>query len=142
MRAAGAGVFALALLLYAALLPIGLAQWDPGEMQTVPFILGIPHAPGFPLYVLAGWLWSHLVPFGEVATRMTVRLAYAQYVERSFGNRQVITDDAPPELIGRWVRERPVYVIPLDEHSKPAGVQLAEIRGSWPRIYRVVPGAQ
>jgi hypothetical protein len=66
------GVFALVLVLYGVLLPIGLSQWDPGEMQTVPFILGIPHAPGFPLYVLAGWLWSHAIPLGDVATRMTV----------------------------------------------------------------------
>lgn len=72
MRRIGAGVFALVLVLYAALLPIGLSQWDPGEMQTVPFILGIPHAPGFPLYVLTGWLWSHAIPLGDVATRMTV----------------------------------------------------------------------
>jgi hypothetical protein len=72
VRAVGAGVFVLALILYAALIPIGVAQWDPGEMQTVPYILGIPHPPGFPLYVLTGWLWTHVVPFGEVATRMTL----------------------------------------------------------------------
>jgi hypothetical protein len=71
VKLVGAGVFALALAFYAALLPIGVSQWDPGEMQTVPYILGIPHPPGFPLYVLTGWLWTHVVPLGDVATRMT-----------------------------------------------------------------------
>lgn len=70
-RIAGPALFGLALLLYAALMPLGLAQWDTGEMQTVPYILGIAHPPGFPLYVLLGWLWSHALPFGEVATRLT-----------------------------------------------------------------------
>jgi Protein of unknown function (DUF2723) len=84
VKLAGAAVFALALALYAALLPLGVAQWDPGEMQTVPYILGIPHAPGFPLYVLIGWIWTHVVPFGDVATRMTALSAicgaFAAYV--------------------------------------------------------------
>ncbi len=46
--------------------------WDNGEMETVPYILGILHPTGFPAYTLFGWLWTHVVPFGNVAFRMTL----------------------------------------------------------------------
>ncbi len=41
-------------------------------MDTVPYILGIAHPPGLPLYTLAGWLFSHALPFGSVAFRMSL----------------------------------------------------------------------
>ena len=43
---------------------------DEAEAQTVPYILGIAHPTGFPAYTLAGWLFSHAVPFGTVAWRL------------------------------------------------------------------------
>jgi Protein of unknown function (DUF2723) len=46
--------------------------WDSGEAQTVPYTLSIFHPTGFPTYALIGWLWSHVVPFGEVAWRMNL----------------------------------------------------------------------
>lgn len=46
--------------------------WDTGEMQTVPWILGIAHPTGFPTFVLGGFLFSHLVPIGSVAFRMSL----------------------------------------------------------------------
>ncbi|RLC80590.1 MAG: hypothetical protein DRI61_05450 [Chloroflexi bacterium] len=45
---------------------------DGGEFQFVPYILGIPHPTGYPLYCLLGWVWSHLVPIGDVARRMNL----------------------------------------------------------------------
>ncbi|MCX7846959.1 MAG: DUF2723 domain-containing protein [bacterium] len=33
---------------------------DAAKFQYIPCILGVPHAPGFPLYILCAWLWSHL----------------------------------------------------------------------------------
>jgi hypothetical protein len=53
------------------------ARWDTAEMQTVPYILGIAHPTGFPLYVLTGWLWSHALPIGTVAFRMNLFSAVA-----------------------------------------------------------------
>lgn len=41
-------------------------------MDTVPYILGIAHAPGYPLYTLLGWLWSHALPVWSVALRMSL----------------------------------------------------------------------
>jgi len=51
--------------------------WDVGEMQTVPYILGIAHPTGFPAFVLAGWAFTHLLPFGSVAWRTTLLCALA-----------------------------------------------------------------
>lgn len=51
--------------------------WDIGEMDTVPYILGIAHPPGFPLYTLVGWAFTHFVPLGSVALRMSLLSALA-----------------------------------------------------------------
>jgi hypothetical protein len=45
-------------------------SWDTAELQGVPYILGIAHPTGFPLYVLLGYLWSHVFAVGSVAFRM------------------------------------------------------------------------
>jgi len=43
---------------------------DGGEFQFVPYIAGIAHPTGYPLYTMLGWLWSHVLPLGDVAYRM------------------------------------------------------------------------
>ncbi|MHB8147255.1 MAG: protein O-mannosyl-transferase family [Vulcanimicrobiaceae bacterium] len=48
---------------------------DAAEMQAVPYILGIAHPTGFPLFVLLGFLWSHALAFGSVAWRINVLCA-------------------------------------------------------------------
>ena len=57
-----------------------VTYWDVGEMDTVPWILGIAHPPGAPAYVLIGWLFSHVVPLGSVAFRMSLLSACAMSV--------------------------------------------------------------
>jgi hypothetical protein len=69
---AGAVAFGLPLAVYSASLHRGVDYWDTGELQTVPYILGIAHPSGFPAYVLSGWLWSHVLPFGDPAFRMNL----------------------------------------------------------------------
>ncbi len=51
--------------------------WDTGEMDTVPWILGIAHPTGFPAYVLIGYAFSHIVAIGSVAFRMSLMSACA-----------------------------------------------------------------
>ena len=41
-------------------------------MQTVPWIGGIAHPTGFPLYVILGWCFAHAVAFGSIAWRMSL----------------------------------------------------------------------
>jgi hypothetical protein len=44
---------------------------DSGELVTGAFTFGVPHPPGYPLWALMGYLWSHfIVPFGNPAWRM------------------------------------------------------------------------
>lgn len=43
--------------------------WDAGEYIAVSYILGIPHPPGTPFYVLVGKI-ATMVPFGNIAQRV------------------------------------------------------------------------
>ncbi len=65
-------VFSLVLTLYTLTLAPGVVGGDAGEHQFVAPLLGIPHATGYPLYVLLGKLWTLLFPFGELAWRMNL----------------------------------------------------------------------
>ena len=60
------------LMLYGITAHRFVGFWDVGEMDTVPYILGIAHPPGLPFYTLAGWAFSHAFPFGSVAFRMSL----------------------------------------------------------------------
>lgn len=67
---AGLAVFAL----YLATLAPTIAFWDSGEYVTVAHILGIPHPPGNPLFVLLAKGWEVLLaPLGlSVAVRINL----------------------------------------------------------------------
>lgn len=44
---------------------------DSGELVTGAFTFGVPHPPGYPLWALMGFIWSHFIlPFGNPAWRM------------------------------------------------------------------------
>lgn len=62
---------------YLASLRGDVSFWDTADLQTVPYILGIPYPTGFPGYVLLGWLWSHGFAVGSVAWRLNVLAAVA-----------------------------------------------------------------
>jgi 4-amino-4-deoxy-L-arabinose transferase-like glycosyltransferase len=74
---AAAIAFLAPLGVYIASLPPDVSLWDTAEMQTVPYIFGISHPTGFPTFVMAGWTFSHLVPFGNVAWRISLMSALA-----------------------------------------------------------------
>jgi hypothetical protein len=67
----------LPLGVYLASLRGDVSFWDTADLQTVPYILGIPYPTGFPGYVLVGWLWSHAFAIGSVAWRLNVLAAIA-----------------------------------------------------------------
>lgn len=51
----------------------GVTLKDSGELVTAAFSLGVPHPPGYPLWTLLGFFWSHFVlPFGNPAWRIGV----------------------------------------------------------------------
>jgi len=71
--ALGAAVFAL----YASGACPTIYVGDSGELVTAVARLGIPHPTGYPLYVLAGKLWTLAVPVGSIAWRMSLFSALA-----------------------------------------------------------------
>ncbi len=68
--AVGCGL--VAGLLYLRTLAPGLLFGDPGEFQVAAWVGGLAHPTGYPLYLILGWLWSHLLPLGTPAWRMNV----------------------------------------------------------------------
>jgi hypothetical protein len=75
-----AGIMALVVLaLYVVTLAPTTAMWDASEYITAAYILGIPHPPGNPLFVLLGRV-ATLVPFGSVAVRVNLLAALSSAV--------------------------------------------------------------
>ena len=64
--------FIVPMLTYALSISHDVASHDLAEMQGVPSLLGIPHATGYPLFVLLGWLFSHAVVLDSLAYRMNL----------------------------------------------------------------------
>ena len=50
---------------------------DSGELCTGSYWCGIPHPPGYPFWAIYTWLWTAIVPFGNVAFRVELGEAFA-----------------------------------------------------------------
>ncbi len=70
----GAAVLAglLALALYVRTLAPGVLAGDSGEFQFAAWLAGIVHPTGYPLYLILGYLWTHLLPWGDPAWRLNL----------------------------------------------------------------------
>lgn len=60
----------LAAALYLRTLAPGVLGGDSGEFQFAAWLGGFAHPTGYPLYLLLGHLWSHLIPLHDPAWRM------------------------------------------------------------------------
>jgi len=71
-----------ALAVYSTTLHVGpagrSAPGDAAKFQYIGLIMGVPHSPGFPLYVLSTWLWSRFDLMLSPATM--INLLSALYV--------------------------------------------------------------
>jgi hypothetical protein len=70
-------VFGGTLVFYASTLAPGIEIWDTGEMQTDAYALFVAHPTGFPLFILGGWVFAHLLPVGDPAWRISLFAACA-----------------------------------------------------------------
>jgi hypothetical protein len=90
-----------AFTLYLTSLAPTVLAGDGGEFQFVPYLLGVAHPTGYPLYCLLGWAWSHLLPFGDVAYRMNLFSAFwaALAVGLLYPTVQVLLRLAIPQIV-------------------------------------------
>jgi tetratricopeptide (TPR) repeat protein len=71
-------VFIIVFGVYLSTLPPTVSFWDCGEFIAVSHILGVPHPPGSPLYVLIGRVVSILLSMiDEVAYRLNLLSAFS-----------------------------------------------------------------
>jgi hypothetical protein len=66
-----------AFVFYVWTLAPGIESWDTGELQTDANVLFVAHPTGFPLFLLGGWLFSHVFAFGDPAWRISLFSALA-----------------------------------------------------------------
>ena len=83
---------------------------DWGEMQTVPWVLGIPHPTGYPTYVMAAWLFEQLparrgrVPGEPVLGRMHRAGPRDRHLDRDPARRPpAIAGRSPPSRRASWI---------------------------------------
>lgn len=86
---------ATTLALYLRTLAPGLLPGDPGEFQFAAWQLGLAHPTGYPLYLLLGWLWQHVLALVGLAPSTALNALSAV-----FGTLAVILCYV---LVVRWI---------------------------------------
>lgn len=71
------GVFLASFLVYLRTLAPTTSFWDCGEFITCSYLLGVPHPPGAPLYLLIGRLFSMLPLASDIGFRVNLFSALA-----------------------------------------------------------------
>jgi len=69
--------FGLTWIVYYLTLAPELTLEDSGELVTASYYAGIPHPPGYPIWTIYSWLWTVLVPVGNIAWRVALAEATA-----------------------------------------------------------------
>src|SRR5689334_5033006 len=61
-----------ALVLYQRTMVRAVLGGDPGDFQIAAVVLGVPHPPGYPLWVLLAHLAYRVIPVGDAAWRVNL----------------------------------------------------------------------
>src|SRR5881296_3546960 len=86
--------------LYALTLGSTTALWDTSEYITAAYVLGLPHPPGNPLFVILGRVFSLLPVAPTVAQRINLLAAIASAV--TAGIWFLVAE----RVLSGWLRER------------------------------------
>jgi hypothetical protein len=65
-------IFAIGFLTYLSTMAPTTSFWDCGEFITCSYILGVPHPPGSPLYILLGRIFSILPTSSDIGVRVNL----------------------------------------------------------------------
>jgi len=76
--------FVAAFFIYALTLARDVGFYESGEYITACWLKGLPHSPGNPVYVWLCWLFSHALPFGSPAVRVTLFSAFSGALAAGF----------------------------------------------------------
>jgi tetratricopeptide (TPR) repeat protein len=68
--------FAVVFVIYCLTIAPELTLEDSGELVTGSLYAGIPHPPGYPVWTIYSWLWTKLVPWGNMAWRVALAEAF------------------------------------------------------------------
>lgn len=68
------------LAVFAVSLDGAVSYWDTGESQVVPWIFGIAHPTGFPVFTIAAGFFAHIFAIGSVAWRIALFSAIAMSI--------------------------------------------------------------
>lgn len=82
----GLASFGLPLLVYVLTLAPTIYNLDSAELTTAAATGGLIRATGYPVYLMLGWLWSHL-PVGDVGYRMNLLSAVCGAATIALGDR-------------------------------------------------------
>ena len=96
-----AGIAALLVfILYLLTLAPSVAMWDTGEYMAAVKVLGIPHPPGNPFFVLLGHAFASLPIPVSYAARINIMAALCSALSAGFWF--LITE----RIVARWIAER------------------------------------
>jgi len=65
-------IFLISFLTYLSTMAITTSFWDCGEFIACSYILGVPHPPGAPLYILVGRIFSMLPTSADIGFRVNI----------------------------------------------------------------------
>ena len=78
------GVWLAALIVYARTLAPTLSLWDCGEFIAASYILGIPHPPGTPTYIMLGRIATLIPTFTDICARVNFLSAFCSSLAAMF----------------------------------------------------------
>ncbi len=65
-------IFLISFLTYLSTIAVTTSFWDCGEFIACSYILGVPHPPGAPLYILIGRIFSMLPTAADIGFRVNL----------------------------------------------------------------------